>query len=132
MKQDLLNAMAQSIIDGDGVAAAELAAQEVDTREDTLEIQIPPGPRLGNLVVRAEKLCKVYGDTVLMEKVTFDLPRGGIVGVIGANGAGKTTLLRMITGEEQPTSGNLAVGPSVVVSYVDQTRDALDPKLKRS
>ncbi|HAK95652.1 MAG TPA: energy-dependent translational throttle protein EttA [Planctomycetes bacterium] len=105
----------------------ELASQEVDTREDSLEIQIPPGPRLGDVVVRAENVSKAFGDRILMEHVDFDLPRGGIVGVIGANGAGKTTLFRMIIGQETPTSGVLRVGNSVVVSYVDQSRDALDP-----
>ena len=105
----------------------ELASQEVDTREETLEIQIPPGPRLGDMVVRAENLTKVFGDTVLMQNVNFDLPRGGIVGVIGGNGAGKTTLCRMITGDEQPTSGALRIGSTVTVSYVDQMRDRLDP-----
>jgi ATP-binding cassette ChvD family protein len=105
----------------------ELVSQQVDTRDDTLEIQIPPGPRLGDLVVRARKLTKVYGDRVIMENVDFDLPRGGIVGVIGANGAGKTTLLRMILGQEKPTSGELTVGPTVALSYVDQSRDSLNP-----
>ena len=105
----------------------ELANQQVDTREDNIEIQIPHGERLGDLVVRAEGLTKCYGDRVIMEDVEFNLPRGGIVGVIGANGAGKTTLLRMLIGQEQPTSGRLNIGPSVRVSYVDQTRDALNP-----
>ena len=105
----------------------ELAAQQVDVREDNLEIQIPPGPRLGDIVVRAENLGKAFGDRLIMENVTFDLPRGGIVGVIGANGAGKTTLFKMITGAEKPTSGKLNVGSTVVVSYVDQLRDALNP-----
>ncbi|MBN1672884.1 MAG: energy-dependent translational throttle protein EttA [Kiritimatiellae bacterium] len=104
----------------------ELVAQQVDTREDNLEIQIPPGPRLGELVVRARNLTKAYGDRLLMENVEFDLPRGGIVGVIGGNGAGKTTLLRMITGEEQPSAGELTVGPTVKLAYVDQSRDSLD------
>ena len=104
----------------------ELVAQQVDVREDSLEIQIPPGPRLGDIVVRAEKLTKTFGDRLIMETVTFDLPRGGIVGVIGANGAGKTTLFKMIVGQEKPTSGKLAVGSTVVASYVDQFRDALD------
>ncbi|MBP7830457.1 MAG: energy-dependent translational throttle protein EttA [Kiritimatiellae bacterium] len=104
----------------------ELAAQQVDVREDSLEIQIPPGPRLGDIVVRAEGLTKSFGDRLIMEKVTFDLPRGGIVGVIGANGAGKTTLFKMIIGQEKPTAGKLAVGSTVVPSYVDQFRDALD------
>jgi len=104
----------------------ELADQEVDTREQTLEIQIPAGERLGDIVVRAEKLTKTYGDRVIMENVQFDLPRGGIVGVVGGNGAGKTTLLRMITGQEQPTRGRLTVGPTVRTAYVDQSRDTLD------
>jgi len=105
----------------------ELAAQEVDTREDSLEIQIPPGPRLGDVVVRAEQLCKAFGDRLLMDNVNFDLPRGGIVGVIGGNGAGKTTLFRMILGQEPVTSGRLILGKSVTPAYVDQSRDALDP-----
>ena len=106
----------------------ELANQPVDTREDSLEIQIPPGPRLGDLVVRAESLTKAFGERLIFENVIFDLPRGGIVGVIGANGAGKTTLFKMIIGREMPTSGTLTIGKSVAVSYVDQFRDALDPE----
>jgi ATP-binding cassette ChvD family protein len=105
----------------------KLAQQEIDTREDNVEIQIPSGERLGNLVVRAEKLTKHYGERVIMENVEFDLPPGGIIGVIGANGAGKTTLFRMITGQEQPTGGNLSIGPTVKISYVDQSRDSLNP-----
>ncbi|MGD9613496.1 MAG: energy-dependent translational throttle protein EttA [Kiritimatiellia bacterium] len=104
----------------------ELAAQQVDTREDTLEIQIPSGKRLGDLVVRAQDLRKVYGPRLIMDKVTFNLPRGGIVGVIGPNGAGKTTLLRMIVGEETPDGGALTVGETVELSYVNQFRDSLD------
>ncbi|MBM4148057.1 MAG: energy-dependent translational throttle protein EttA [Lentisphaerae bacterium] len=106
----------------------ELASQQVDTREDNLQIQIPPGPHLGDLVVRAKGLGKNYGDRVIMEDVSFDLPRGGIVGVIGGNGAGKTTLFRMILGQEEPTSGVLEVGASVVCAHVDQFRDSLDPE----
>jgi sulfate-transporting ATPase len=106
----------------------ELAGQAVDTRDDTLEIQIPPGPRLGDLVVRAENMSKSFGDRLLMENVEFDLPRGGIVGVIGGNGAGKTTLFRMILGQESVTSGRLTVGTAVAPAYVDQSRDALDPR----
>ncbi len=106
----------------------ELSRQTVDTRDDSLTIQIPSGERLGDLVVRADSLSKAYGDRLIMENVSFNLPRGGIVGVIGPNGAGKTTLFRMITGQEQPTSGTLAVGPTVRVSHVDQMRDALNPK----
>jgi ATP-binding cassette ChvD family protein len=105
----------------------ELAAQPVDTREDNLQIQIPSGERLGDLVVRAIGVSKAYGDRLLMEDVNFDLPRGGIVGVIGGNGAGKTTLFRMIVGLEKPTSGTLIVGPTVRIAYVDQFRDSLDP-----
>ncbi len=106
----------------------ELVKQQVDTREDLVEIQIPPGQRLGDLVVRAEGLSKAYGDQLLMENVNFDLPRGGIVGVIGANGAGKTTLFKMIIGAEKPTAGRLLIGPTVKISYVDQFRDALNPE----
>jgi len=104
----------------------ELASQQVDTREDELRIQIPAGPRLGDLVVRADKVAMGFGDNLLFEDMSFDLPRGGIVGVIGGNGAGKTTLFKLITGQLQPLSGTLAVGPTVVLSYVDQLRDALD------
>ena len=104
----------------------ELAAQQVDTREDTLEIQIPSGQRLGDLVVRAENLRKVYGPRLIMDQVNFSLPRGGIVGIIGPNGAGKTTLLRMIVGEETPDGGTLTVGETVALSYVNQFRDSLD------
>ena len=105
----------------------EMLAQQVDTREDSIEIQIPPGPKLGDIVVRAENLAKSFDDRLLMENARFDLPRGGIVGVIGPNGAGKTTLFRMIMGMEQPTAGTLTVGESVKLSYVDQSRDALNP-----
>jgi ATPase subunit of ABC transporter with duplicated ATPase domains len=105
----------------------ELAAQEFDTREERLTIQIPNGRRLGDCVVDAENLTMAYGDRVLMENVNFRLPRGGIVGVIGGNGAGKTTLFRLITGQEKPTSGRLIVGESVEISYVNQLRDDLDP-----
>ncbi len=92
------------------------------------EIAIPPGPRLGNIVIEAEDLCKGYGDTELIEKLNFKLPPGGIVGVIGPNGAGKTTLFRMITGQEGPDSGSLRVGDTVKLGYVDQSRDSLDPE----
>ena len=104
----------------------ELAAQQVDVREDVLEIQIPSGKRLGDLVVRAENLRKVYGHRLIMDQVNFNLPRGGIVGIIGPNGAGKTTLLRMIVGEEKPDGGALTVGETVELSYVNQFRDSLD------
>ena len=92
------------------------------------EISIPPGPRLGNIVIEAENLCKGYGDTELIEGLNFKLPPGGIVGVIGPNGAGKTTLFRMITGQETPDSGSLRVGDTVKLGYVDQSRDSLDPE----
>ncbi|MEQ1502016.1 MAG: energy-dependent translational throttle protein EttA [Myxococcota bacterium] len=94
----------------------------------TTEIEIPPGPRLGDVVVRAQGLTKAYGDRLLFDDLTFDLPRGGIVGVIGPNGAGKTTLFRMIVGEEKPDAGQLAVGETVKPSYVDQSRSDLVPE----
>jgi ATP-binding cassette ChvD family protein len=105
-----------------------LAAQETERRPDEVEIVIPPGPRLGDLVVEAEHLVKGYGDRVLIDDLSFSLPRGGIVGVIGPNGAGKTTLFRMIVGQEKPDGGVLRVGESVVPAYVDQVRDVLDPQ----
>jgi energy-dependent translational throttle protein EttA len=105
----------------------ELLAEDRRDREGTAEIVIPPGPRLGDLVVQAEGLSKGYGDRLLIEDLSFSLPRGGIVGVIGPNGAGKTTLFRMIIGQEKPDGGSLRVGDSVQLSYVDQSRDALDP-----
>ena len=105
----------------------QLAAQEYDAREDAADIQIAPGPPLGDLVVRAEGVSKAFGDNILFEDLNFDLPRGGIVGVIGPNGAGKTTLFKMIMGREQADSGALRVGDTVALSYVDQTRDALSP-----
>ena len=107
-------------------AYEKLASQEYEEREDELVLQIPPGPHLGDLVVRAEGVRKGYGDNLLMEDLNFDLPRGGIVGVIGPNGAGKTTLFRMIVGQEKPDGGKLRVGETVVPAYVDQNRDALD------
>ena len=107
-------------------AYEKLAAQEVEEESGELRMQIPPGPRLGDLVVRAENLRKGYGDNLLMEDLNFDLPRGGIVGIIGPNGAGKTTLFRMIMGMEKPDAGKLRIGDTVVPSYVDQSRDALD------
>ncbi|MBO7654805.1 MAG: ATP-binding cassette domain-containing protein, partial [Kiritimatiellae bacterium] len=87
----------------------------------------PAGPRLGDLVVRAEHLSMGFGDKLLFEDLNFDLPRGGIVGVIGGNGAGKTTLFKLMTGQEKPLSGTLTIGPTVVLSYVNQLRDELDP-----
>ena len=104
-----------------------MLSEETSQRIETAEIYIPPGPRLGDIVVEARGLRKGYGDVLLMEEVNFTLPRGGIVGVIGPNGAGKTTLFRMITGQEQPDAGTLRLGETVQVGYVDQSRDALDP-----
>ncbi len=104
-----------------------MLAEEAAQRIETAEIYIPPGPRLGDIVVEASGLRKGYGDMLLMDGVDFTLPRGGIVGVIGPNGAGKTTLFRMITGQEQPDAGTLRLGETVQVGYVDQSRDALDP-----
>ena len=106
----------------------ELLTQEqaAEGREGPLRITIPPGPRLGDLVVEAKGLRKAYGENLLMEDVSFVLPRGGIVGVIGANGAGKTTLFRMVIGQEKPDAGTLRIGETVVLSYVDQSRETLD------
>jgi ATP-binding cassette ChvD family protein len=104
----------------------KLAAQEYEEREDELVLQIPPGPHLGDLVVRAEQVKKGYGDNLLMEDLNLALPKGGIVGIIGPNGAGKTTLFRMIVGQEKPDAGTLRVGDTVVPAHVDQHRDALD------
>jgi ATP-binding cassette ChvD family protein len=107
-------------------AYEKLAAQEYEEREDELVLQIPPGPHLGDVVVRAEHVKKGYSDNLLMEDLNFDLPRGGIVGIIGPNGAGKTTLFRMIVGQEKPDAGSLRVGDTVLPAYVDQNRDTLD------
>ena len=106
-------------------AYEQLAAQEYEERDDELILQIPPGPHLGDLVVRAEGVRKAFGDHVLFEDLNFNLPKGGIIGVIGPNGAGKTTLFRMIVGEEKPDKGSLRVGDTVMLSYVDQNRDSL-------
>lgn len=102
-----------------------MAAEQFEDRSDELEIQIPPGPRLGELVVEATNLGKSYGDRVIFENVNFRLPPGGIVGIIGPNGAGKTTLLRMLMGQEEPDVGELKYGKTVVLGYVDQSRDSL-------
>ncbi|MBI3408615.1 MAG: energy-dependent translational throttle protein EttA [Planctomycetes bacterium] len=107
-------------------AYEKLAATEVEDRAEELRLQIPPGPHLGDLVVRAEGVRKGFGDNLLMEDLNFDLPRGGIVGIIGPNGAGKTTLFRMIVGEQKPDGGKLRVGDTVVPAHVDQNRDALN------
>jgi ATP-binding cassette ChvD family protein len=103
-----------------------LLDQESQKRREDLEIPIPSGPRLGNVVIEAEKVSKAYGDNLLVEDMTFKLPPGGIVGVIGPNGAGKTTLFRMITGQEKPDSGKIRIGETVALAYVDQSR-TLDP-----
>jgi energy-dependent translational throttle protein EttA len=104
-----------------------LLDQESQKRREDLEIHIPPGPRLGNVVIEAEGVSKAYGDRLLVEDMTFALPPGGIIGVIGPNGAGKTTLFRMITGQEQPDSGTIRMGETVALAYVDQSR-TLDPE----
>ena len=104
-----------------------LLAQDRNVKLDQVQIHIPAGPRLGEIVVEADDVRKSYGDRLLIDDLSFKLPRGGIVGVIGPNGAGKTTLLRMITGQEQPDAGALRLGDTVELAYVDQSRDALDP-----
>ena len=104
----------------------ELSSQESQKRNETKQLFIPPGPRLGDMVIEANNLSKRYGDTLLYENLNFNLPPGGIVGVIGPNGAGKTTLFRMLTGAEQPDSGELRIGETVEIAYVDQSRDSLD------
>jgi ATP-binding cassette ChvD family protein len=104
-----------------------LLAEERNVKLDSVEIHIPPGPRLGAVVVEADGVRKGYADRLLIEDLSFTLPPAGIVGVIGPNGAGKTTLLRMITGEEEPDEGSLRLGDSVELAYVDQSRDALNP-----
>jgi ATP-binding cassette ChvD family protein len=102
-----------------------MAAEEFNDRSDELEIQIPPGPRLGDMVIEAVNLGKAYGDRLIFENVNFRLPAGGIVGIIGPNGAGKTTLLKMFMSKEQPDEGELRIGPTVELGYVDQSRDSL-------
>jgi len=104
----------------------ELLAQESVKRAEDLEIFIPPGPRLGDIVIQSNGVSKAYGDNLLYENLTFDFPPGAIVGVIGPNGAGKTTLFRMIVGQEQPDAGTFTVGQTVELTYVDQSRDTLD------
>ena len=105
----------------------EMVNQSKEKAPDSAQIVLPPGPRLGNIVIEAEHLTKGFGDRLLVDDISFRLPPGGIVGVIGPNGAGKTTLFRMITGQEKPDSGTFRVGETVVLGYVDQSRDALDP-----
>src|SRR5262249_44317400 len=108
-------------------AYEQLLAEGGREREGTAEIIIPAGPRLGDLVVEARGVSKGYSDRLLIDDLSFNLPRGGIVGVVGPNGAGKTTLFRMITGQDTPDGGVLRLGDSVKLAYVDQSRDALDP-----
>jgi len=105
----------------------ELLRQQTEARGKELEIYIPPGPRLGKVVIEADNVTKAYGDNILVEGMSFMLPPGGIVGVIGPNGAGKTTLFRMITGQDKPDKGTIRVGETVKLGYVDQSRDVLDP-----
>ncbi len=105
-----------------------LLGQEGEKRAKDLEIYIPPGPRLGNLVIEAQDVCKGYNDQLLAENMTFSLPPGGIIGIIGPNGAGKTTLFRMVVGQEKPDSGTIRTGETVKLAYVDQSRDVLNPE----
>ncbi len=109
-------------------AYEKLLAEEAERAPESVEIFIPPGPRLGDVVVEAANLRKGYGDRILIDGLSFKLPRGGIVGVIGPNGAGKTTLFRMITGQEKPDAGTLRLGETVRLAYVDQSRDVLEPE----
>jgi len=104
----------------------ELSSKEYQQRSETHDLYIPPGPRLGDLVVEAKDISKAFGDKLLFENLSFSLPKGGIVGIIGPNGAGKTTLFKMFSGEEKPDSGELRIGETVQVAYVDQSRDSLD------
>ncbi len=106
----------------------ELQSRDFQERNETNEIYIPPGPRLGELVVEARGLSKAYGDKLLFDNLNFNLPQGGIVGIIGPNGAGKTTLFRIITGQEQADGGELRIGPTVQLAYVDQSRQSLDDR----
>jgi len=107
-------------------AYSRLLEQDAERVREDLEIYIPPGPRLGDVVIRAENVSKAYGDRLLVDGMSFDIPAGAIVGVIGPNGAGKTTLFRMVVGQEKPDNGTLTVGQSVELAYVDQSRDTLD------
>jgi ATP-binding cassette ChvD family protein len=109
-------------------AYESLLSQDQESREKELQMYIPPGPRLGSLVIECEELSKAYGERLLLDKVTFSVPPGAIVGVIGPNGAGKTTLFRMMTGAETPDKGKLTVGETVEFAYVEQSRDSLDPE----
>jgi ATPase subunit of ABC transporter with duplicated ATPase domains len=108
-------------------AYEQLLAEDTVDRMDRVEIYIPPGPRLGDVVVEARDVRKGYDDLLLIDDMDFTLPRGGIVGVIGPNGAGKTTLFRMLTGQESADAGTLRIGETVQIGYVDQSREALNP-----
>ena len=106
----------------------KLLTQDFEKEAAELQLFIPPGPRLGNLVIEMKDVSKVFGDRILVDNVTFNLPPGGVIGIIGPNGAGKTTLFRMITGEEKPTSGTIRIGETVKLGYMNQSRDSLDPE----
>ncbi len=109
-------------------AYEKLLTQEGDKLDNELELYLPPGPRLGKVVIEAEKLTKAYGDRILVENLSFSLPPGGIVGIVGPNGAGKSTLFEMITNQVEPDSGSIRIGETVKLAYVDQGRDSLDPE----
>jgi ATP-binding cassette ChvD family protein len=109
-------------------AYERMAAEQVEVREEAIELRLPPGPHLGDKVIAAKAVRKGFGDRVLMDDMSFALPPNGIVGIIGPNGAGKTTLFKMIVGQEKPDAGSIDIGPSVVLSYVDQNRETLDPE----
>ncbi|HEY5311412.1 MAG TPA: energy-dependent translational throttle protein EttA [Pirellulales bacterium] len=109
-------------------AYEQMSAEKFEDKQEEFEIQIPPGKHLGDLVVEAQGISKAYGDRQLIDNLSFRLPAGGIVGIVGPNGAGKTTLFRMMVGQDQPDSGQMRVGPTVELGYVDQNRDALDPE----
>jgi ATP-binding cassette ChvD family protein len=109
-------------------AYEQMSAEKFEDRQEEFEIQIPPGKHLGDLVIEAQGISKGYGDRLLIDNLSFRLPAGGIVGIVGPNGAGKTTLFRMMVGQDQPDTGQMRVGPTVELGYVDQNRDALDPE----
>ena len=109
-------------------AYESLLLEDHERQEKDLELYIPPGPRLGNVVIEAENVSKAFGDRLLVEGMSFSLPPGGIIGVIGPNGAGKTTLFRMVTGLEKPDSGTIRLGDTIKLAYVEQSRDVLDPE----
>ncbi|MFM8320075.1 MAG: energy-dependent translational throttle protein EttA [Chloroflexota bacterium] len=108
-------------------AYEKLLSQEFEERREELEIYIPPGPRLGDVVIRLEEVSKAYGENLLLDNISLNIPPGSIVGVVGPNGAGKTTLLRLVTGQEKPDSGRVTIGETVDLAYVDQSRASLDP-----